>query len=172
MPKIKLTKTSISELKADSNIIDYFDTEVKGLVLRLFPSGTKVFSIIYRNNENKLRRYTIGKYPSIPLLQAKREAQRLLLKISQGEDIQKKKSLARHDQGIEEYTFKNYLDEFYADWCRKNRKDAKRILLTLFNACEPLHEVALKSFDHSIINHFLVKYQKKKMFQIVELIEY
>ena len=92
MPKLKLTKTSIANINIADKIVDYFDSEVNGLSLRVFPSSSKTFSIVYRNNAEKQKRYTIGKYPTITLVQAKKEAQRLLLLVSQGEDIQKTKS--------------------------------------------------------------------------------
>lgn len=160
MPKIKLTKTSIADLTANEKTMDYFDTDVKGLILRVFPSGTKVFSIIYRNNEKKQKRYTIGKYPAIQLMQAKKEAQRLLLLISQGQDIQSSKTVSRHIERVEAFKFKNYIDDFYLDWCSQNLKDFRNISLILLNTCQPLHEIPLKELTQIEINRFLLSYQK------------
>ncbi|WP_395946812.1 integrase arm-type DNA-binding domain-containing protein [Caedibacter taeniospiralis] len=158
MPRLKLTKTSIADLKIDSKIVDYFDAEVNGLTLRVFPSGAKAFSIIYRNNEGKQKRYTIGKYPSIPLAQAKKEAQRLLLLISQGKDIQEQKVVSKKviQDGV--FTFKRYLDSFYLEWYKQNRKSHQGVKNILINCCTPLHELKLIDLDKPKVNTFLYQY--------------
>ncbi|MCF6775268.1 site-specific integrase [Thiotrichales bacterium 19X7-9] len=158
MPKIKLTKTSISAIQSTNSIVDYFDTEVKGLVLRVFPSGAKTFTVIYRNNEKKLKRYTIGRYPTLPLAMAKKEAQRLLLQVSQGQDIQKLKVLT---QRPEKYSYKDYINGFYINWCQRNVKHARSIELILLNTCKPLHQFELKEINQVVLNRFLTSYQAK-----------
>ncbi|MCF6777284.1 site-specific integrase [Thiotrichales bacterium 19X7-9] len=157
MPSIKLTKTSISELVSNTNIIDYFDTEVKGLVLRVFPSGAKTFTVVYRNDKKKLKRYTIGKYPTIPLQVARKEAQRLLLLVSQGEDIQQEKKLKNSDQ--DKFTLKNYLDEFYLEWSKNNHRSSSKIQRMLLVTCKPLHSFELNEIDLKVLNSFLYKYK-------------
>ncbi|MCF6766676.1 site-specific integrase [Thiotrichales bacterium 19S3-7] len=159
MPKIKLTKTTISELQSTDNIIDYFDTEVKGLALRVFANGTKTFSIIYRNNDKKLKRYTIGKYPTIPLQMAKKEAQRLLLLVSQGEDIQKQKKA--NQEATNQLTFKNYLDQFYLDWSKKNHRSPSPTRYLLLNRLKPLHDIPLDEIDIKVLSNFLFKYKSE-----------
>ncbi|WP_192877918.1 tyrosine-type recombinase/integrase [Fastidiosibacter lacustris] len=155
MPKLKLTKTNISELEPTNKIIDYFDSEVNCLVLRVFPSGAKTFSIIYRNSEKKQKRYTIGKFPTIPLPVAKKEAQRLLLLVSQGQDIQKEK--AQHDK----LTLKNYLDRFYLDWSKKNHRSYKQTHHRLLVVSKSLHNMLLNEIDLKILNNFLFQYKSE-----------
>ncbi|MCF6776739.1 site-specific integrase [Thiotrichales bacterium 19X7-9] len=161
MPTIKFTKLAIDAITASTKRVDYFDTDVKGLSLRVSPSGSKTYSIIYRNAQGIKKRYTIGKHGAITMNQAKKEAQRLLLHVSQGEDVQEIKSVAQRTQATEDYTFKNYIDDFYLEWCRANRKDAKNVSLILLNTCSPLHDIVLKDLNQAIVNQFLMRYQKK-----------
>lgn len=74
---MKFTKTSIAEIENPDKQIDYHDSEIGGLILRVFPSGIKSFRLRYTIG-NKRKIYTIGKLGSITLTQAKKEAQRLI----------------------------------------------------------------------------------------------
>lgn len=156
MAKLKLTKTNIIELQANNKIVDYFDSEVNGLVLRVFPSGAKTFTVLYRNADKKQKRYTIGKFPTIPLPVAKKEAQRLLLLVSQGHDIQNEKK-QNSDSG--KLTLKSYLDRFYIDWSRKNHKSYIQTHHRLLNTCQSLHGTLLDEIDLKTLNNFLFQYK-------------
>jgi len=75
MPTIKLTTKNVESAKPMLNSqIDYYDAHTKGLVLRVNPSGTKTWSYIYRANTmngRKVRRFSLGRYPSISLSDAR-----------------------------------------------------------------------------------------------------
>ena len=56
MPKLKLTKKNIESAQYEGrnrNRFIIWDTEVKGLGLRVHPGGSKSFVVFYRNKENK-----------------------------------------------------------------------------------------------------------------------
>ncbi|MGI9485158.1 MAG: integrase arm-type DNA-binding domain-containing protein, partial [Geminicoccaceae bacterium] len=59
--------------------IDYFDSHTRGLSLRISPSGTKTWMLIYRAQTAagpKLRRLSLGRYPALSLADARAEATR------------------------------------------------------------------------------------------------
>jgi integrase len=62
-----------------------WDAEVKGLVLRVHPSGSKTFFLSYYSNGVE-RRHTIGRYPAWSLAAARDEAVALRRRIDRGED--------------------------------------------------------------------------------------
>ncbi|MDA7742338.1 Arm DNA-binding domain-containing protein, partial [Francisellaceae bacterium] len=107
MPTVKLNKVSLKQLKSSNKITDYFDQDIKGFLVRVMPSGTMSYGLLYRNSQRKLKRYTIAKCSKITLINAKKEAQRLLLLISQGLDIQQDK--VRKSELNEGNTFIDYL---------------------------------------------------------------
>lgn len=110
MPSAKLTKTFISNLKPLDRVVDYFDSEVKELVLRISQTGVISYRLKYYH-KGKQRIYTIAKHSAITLLQAKKEAQRLQGLIIQGIDIQQeKKQTSRENK--EDIAFQEFLEDF------------------------------------------------------------
>lgn len=155
MPKIKLSNSFINKLTNLETSIDYFDTEIKGMLLRVYPTGKKVFQIYYRNEEKKQKRFTIGQYGSINLVQARSIAQESLGEIARGTDIQAEK----RSQAYQSITFKEYLDEFYISWVMKNRRDALNTINRMNNTFKPLHTLKLTDINKAVINKFLHEYQ-------------
>ena len=111
-----LTKKYIDNSPKTEKRTDYYNTECKELMLRLNASEDKYYAIRYRNTIGKYVRYTIGKRGAITLLQARKEAQRLLGLRSQGIDIQEKKN-----QNKSEIIFLDY-STFFIEWFYQNRK--------------------------------------------------
>src|SRR5215471_3215527 len=65
--------------------VEYFDTEVPGLALRVMPSGTKSWTVLYRHRA-RLRRLTLGSVAKISLGQARDRARDELHAASKGAD--------------------------------------------------------------------------------------
>jgi len=82
--KQKLTTKFIETRKPDpKKRIDFRDTIVQGLVLRVSTSGTKTFSFHKRIN-CKMRRLTIGRFDTLSLTQARDRARQILYEIEAG----------------------------------------------------------------------------------------
>lgn len=80
--QLNFTKGNINSLPLpDKGNIMYHDTEIPGLVLRVFPSGVKSFSL-FRRIDGKPENITIGRYPQVTPDQARNEAERLNGKIA------------------------------------------------------------------------------------------
>jgi integrase len=85
--KKALTDAAVKRLKppADGQI-EVFDQGYPGLALRLSYGGSKAWVYFYRNAAGKLRRYTLGAYPSLSLAEARTEWRKAREAVSMGRD--------------------------------------------------------------------------------------
>ena len=83
MANKQFTDSFIKSLKPSNK--RYEVSESGGLKLRVSPSGCKTWVYVYRQN-NKLRRLTLGLYPTIPLAMARAQATHARASKHQGED--------------------------------------------------------------------------------------
>ena len=78
MPTIRLNARAIDALAPTTGKqVDYFDAQIRGLSLRVSPSGTKTWMLMYRAQTAmgpKLRRLSLGRYPALSLADARAEA--------------------------------------------------------------------------------------------------
>ena len=83
----RLTKRTIDGLKPDRRRdVFLWDGELRGLGVRMKPSGTKTFIIQYRNVEGRTRRCVIGQYGVLTVEQARDLAQKKLAAVIDGAD--------------------------------------------------------------------------------------
>jgi integrase len=90
MPVEHLTERFIATVKSRVDRVDWFDTLVPGLALRVGGASTvaetKAWSLHYRNKAGKQRRFTLGRYPTVGLAKARAEARRKLVEVHDGGD--------------------------------------------------------------------------------------
>jgi integrase len=90
MPIEHLTERFIATVKPRAARVDWFDTSVPGLALRVGAASTvaetKSWSLHYRNKAGKQRRFTLGRYPTVGLAKARAEARRKLVEVHDGGD--------------------------------------------------------------------------------------
>lgn len=129
MPVITLEHHEIKAMKAPDKPIDYFDTEERGLILRLSKAGTKTFAYRYRFN-GKIRRFRIGRFPDVSLAQARKRVRGLRVDIDNGIDPQAEKDNKKYKP--KEITFKELVDIFSKQHLsirrEKTRKEYQRII--------------------------------------------
>ncbi|MEW6267311.1 MAG: site-specific integrase [Thermodesulfobacteriota bacterium] len=82
----KLTKRMIDTLKPAAQEVTLWDDQVKGFGLRLWPSGRKVFILMYRNRQGRLRKITLGEYGRLTVEEARRLARQTLADVAKGQD--------------------------------------------------------------------------------------
>ena len=90
MPKLvnrPLTELAIKKAAKATARYDMFDASVRGLGVRIAPSGTKSWFIMRRFN-GKMLRTTFGRYPEVGLADARLRAPEVLLKMSNGNTSQ------------------------------------------------------------------------------------
>ena len=88
MPRIKLTKRVIDELKPMDKDQFYWDTDVTGLALKVTPKGKKTFLVQYRpgGRGTPTRKVSVGPYGQVTVHKAKTEATRILGLRAEGRD--------------------------------------------------------------------------------------
>jgi integrase len=84
LPVVTLTAKGIESLRAEDARVDYWDSEVKGLHVRVSPSGERVFAVWYRVHQQP-HRVKIGRWPAMTLKAARLKAHEVLL--NAGKDI-------------------------------------------------------------------------------------
>lgn len=98
MPKITFTKASVAQAvcPVGQAKADFFDTDYKGLMLEVRPTGRKVFYLRFTDQRGRQRQYRIGLASDLSLDLARKEAQKLRTRIALGEDpFEAKRELAQ-----------------------------------------------------------------------------
>jgi integrase len=97
LPTKKLTDLFVERAKPPPRgRVEYFDAAFGGLSLRVTERGHKSWSLHYRMG-GRLRRLTLGNYPALKPVQARREAQRALDRMREGIDPAEEKRALRND---------------------------------------------------------------------------
>ena len=79
----RLTKRIVDTARPDAQRdVFVWDSELRGLGLRVKPNGKRSFFIQYRNRNGRSRRFTIGQYGRLTPDEARRQAQKLLATIT------------------------------------------------------------------------------------------
>jgi len=107
----RLTKRSVDALKpSEKTDVFMWDSEIRGLGLRLKPSGVKTFFVQYRNTAKRTRRMVIGQYGVLTVEEARSQAREHLSAVTRGEDPSAARKSARKALTVEEIC-KWYLKE-------------------------------------------------------------
>lgn len=107
MPTLKLTKTSIDGLSTSRKHGErFFDTEVKGFAVKVFPSGRKVFQVMARVS-GRLREIKLGAFGVLTPAEARQKARSVLAEMAQGIDPGELRDQARKTP-----TFAKWVEEY------------------------------------------------------------
>jgi len=133
LPIKKLTDLFAERVKPPpAGRVDYFDATFGGLALRVTKNDHKSWSLHYRMS-GRLRRFTIGGYPSIKPAQARREAQAALERVRLGFDPSEEKRqrrLATAIPGADTFAaaVQDYLDRARRNLAHSTLKETERLL--------------------------------------------
>jgi integrase len=98
MPVVTLTAKGIERLRAGKARIDFWDTDVKGLHVRVSPNGERVFAVWYRVHQQP-HRLNLGRWPGMTLKDARLRAMEVLTDAGKGVDaVAVKKAAAAEAQ--------------------------------------------------------------------------
>ena len=126
----RLTARSVESAKAlNGQRTDVFDTTVPGLALRVSPSGSKSWAVLFRSR-GRLRRLTIGDAKTIGLAEAREEAREAIRAAAKGGDPATEKKRRRGAKTIDDL-----IPDFIERYAKKrNRTSFMRIAMRLI--CE------------------------------------
>lgn len=111
MPKLKLTKTVVEAARPERAPYELRDAAIPGFLLKITPTGRKVFMVAYVANNGQRRKPAIGRFGEITVEQARAIAQDWLADVRKGEDPSAEKSAARRAP-----TVKELFDRFITDY--------------------------------------------------------
>jgi site-specific recombinase XerD len=127
--RIALTQAIIDGLAIPAKREDYRDTRLKGLVLRIMPSGTKSFYCEYARG----KRMFLGRADTIGVSDARENARAVLSDVYRGIDpVEARKPKT----GMP--TLRIFLDEDYSAWAKANQKAHAQNLKRLATAFKSL----------------------------------
>ncbi len=108
--EFRFTKNTIDMLEPAplGNRIEYRDTGVRGLCLRINQKGWKVFSVHKRVKNGRTQRITIGEYPSTTIEQARKKALEIVSMLSAGVSVAEGLKIKRSQM-----TFADLFELFY-----------------------------------------------------------
>ncbi len=121
--KAKLSSRTIQALRPCDKPFEVVDSELKGFLLRVQPSGAMTYYFSYRNGQGKRKRYRIGNSESLSPAQARDQAVLLSARVVAGEDIQLQKKRERQvAQQAKSQTLDGFLIHQYEPWATSQRK--------------------------------------------------
>ena len=114
--KAKITQTSLPKFKPQNTPYDVRDTELTGFILRVLPTGRKVYYCQYARG----KREKLGLVPAVTPEQAREKAKKMLAGITLDETTpaEKRRQAKAHD-------LKSFLDNEYEPWALENLKRGK-----------------------------------------------
>ena len=120
MPSILLTQKFVDSPTGpfgENSKIDYTDTQVPGLVLKVLSSGRRTFYVRYVDRYSKTREKRFADARVLALSDARIRAKELLSRISLGEDPFAEKSLRKKIP-----TYKEFIENQYLPYIKSNKK--------------------------------------------------
>ncbi len=124
MPTENLTDRKIASLRPAKERTEYWDDSTPGFGLRVSPGGTKTFFLMYRFAGLR-RRMKLGRYPEVPLFEARKNAKKALAKVSEGKDpVQEKKAdaAAALRERLGAKTFAQLAEQYVEEYAKPNKK--------------------------------------------------
>jgi len=121
--KLNFTKKSIDaiELPEKGKRITIYDLKIPSLAIRVTSSGSKSF-VVYRKVNGKPERYTIGKYPTTTIEQARNKSAEINATIAKGVSPNDQKQAKRRELTLDVW-FKKYLTDYAMLHKRSWKKD-------------------------------------------------
>lgn len=111
MPKEKLTQQFVNLVYCPEGKtrVDFYDESIVGFVLEVRASGGKTYGLRYRDSHGRQRQFRIGNVGSITLDKARREAQKVLSRVTVGENPSEERGIKRTVLTIEQLS-QRYLE--------------------------------------------------------------
>lgn len=126
MSRKPLTARFCESIKVEART-DFWDDLVRGLVLRVSPTGAKSWSVVYtRAADGAKQRVTIGRFPAVGLEAARAKGLKLMSQVAEGGDPAGNKRASREAMTIDELA--DLYIEKYAKRQKKTWAEDERLL--------------------------------------------
>jgi integrase len=160
--QVKLTQRTVKNLVVSNKPYEIVDTELKGFLLRVQPSGIMTYYYTYRNNVGKRQRCNIGRHGALTVTQARDLAQQCAAKAKSGIDPQLEKKQRRLTaQRALANTLGDFMNTRYKPWVEVARKTGKTIVKrATVDFCHWFH-FPLNEINHLRVEQWVVEQSKK-----------
>jgi integrase len=149
-------KTTISTAVSQKQRLELRDLLQAGLCIRMTPNGTSTWSLSCRDQQGRMRRYEIGRYPVVGIAEARKKARSLHVNVRENGADPVAEGRRRRMAGTEARdglgTLKALLTQ-YGEAVGKTKKswqDSRRRIETVFKAQMEVHLSVLKASDLQI----------------------
>jgi integrase len=159
----KLGKRVIEGLKPAKKPYEVRDSTLKGLLLRVQPSGVRAWYFDYRHKGTRNRRL-IGRYPGLSAEGARDISLKLAAKAAGGVNLQEEKRSER-EEGIRarQSTLRAFLDNRYEAWAKSHLKSADFQLARLRSDFVDWLDRPMHDFNPFVIEGLRQKWKKGGM---------
>ena len=156
--KAKLTANTIKTLKLERASYEVRDTEIKGFLVRVLPSGAMTYFFQYRNAKGRQQNYRIGAVGTLKPRQARDIAEELAGKVLGGTDIQAQKREQRAKGEIEKsQTWSAFLEHQFKPWVLEHRRQGAETVRRLETNFGDLKDKPLTDINSWIVEKWRSK---------------
>ncbi len=164
-----ISKRTVDRLSAEGKDAVFWDRELSGFGVRVYPSGTKVY-VVQTRAQGKSTRIAIGRHGVISADQARRKAALLIARIKAGEDPSPAPSASATRPTVANLA-ERYLAEHVAVRCKPRTAEAYRWLVAKFVLPE-LGTLAIEAVEREHIaalhhRHRGTPYQANRILEVV-----
>lgn len=145
--KAKINNTLIKKLTPNNKEYEVHDTDLKGFILRVFPSGTMRYICQYQRG----KKINVGTVGIISPAQAREKAVEILHDFSRGIDPKNKKSTHKA------VTLKEFIEGEYKAWVMSHHKRGIKTIATLDRCFNKLYSKSLTEITPAIIEQLSIK---------------
>lgn len=135
--RLRFTQSRVKSLEApEKDYTTYYDTEVPKLAVRVYKSGSRVFYVVKKNEQGKVKPYRLGSCSDVSIGDARIMATKVLSKMNMGVDPGEEKRRAKAvsqtlqqlldgyiaDHNLKPVTLKDYRQKMqwgFSDWMSK-----------------------------------------------------
>lgn len=148
--KAKLTKRLLDNTKTDNpSGLRLFDTETRGFLVTVYPSGRKTFAVKY-GTEDAERFLVIGPYGRLTVDQARDKAKSLLAHATLGDD-----------PASETMTFKEWSKLYLERYASKRKRFPRQVSLYMQRAADAFGSMPMERITPDTIENFLSQFKDK-----------
>ncbi len=142
--KKRITAPAIKALKPRGKPYEVVDSELKGFLARVQPSGYIAYYYSYRTADGGRKRTRIGSHPTITAIIARKAAGQLAAQVTQNKDPQLEKRKARTARERSKHeTLGGFIENKYADWAVTHQRRGSETIRLLKNNFDYLYSKKL-----------------------------
>jgi integrase len=164
---LKITKTEVEGLRAHEKPYDTRDSELKGFLVRVHPSGAKAFYFDYRLaawHGSKRARLKLGSFPNLSADGARTLAKATAGDVARGIDVAARRKTERAEGERKRHgSLRTFLDGRYESWAKAHLKSHAFQLSRLRSDFSDELDKPLEGFDQLVVEALRQEWRKAGM---------